>query len=268
MKEAQIRWVVVTGAASGIGDGVCHALADAGYGIIMADIDATKLAEAATGVPYSRTLLLDVTDPSAKEKLAKIAEETGNVWGLVNCAGISLVKHFLLNTEEEWTRILRTNLEGTIRACSAIAPVLHDNGGGAIINVASITGRNPAALQGAYAASKAGVIGFSTSLAFDLGPLNVTVNAVCPGIVRTPIWDRILEKEAGETGQSADAIFARHTEPIPMGRPQSAQEIGQLCVFLLSDAARSISGEAINITGGMTFVDFDFNTAAAQLATR
>lgn len=265
MADTSRRWVVVTGAASGIGDGVCQSLAAAGYGIIMADIDADKLERAAASVPHNRTVVVDVADPSAKKKLEEIAATTGNVWGLINCAGISLVKHFLLNTEEEWTSILRVNLEGTIRACSAIAPVLHGNGGGAIINIASITGRNPAALQGAYAASKAGVIGFSTSLAFDMGPLNVTVNAVCPGIVRTPIWDRILETEADETGDSPDEIFAKHTEPIPMGRPQSAQEIGELCVFLLSDAARSISGEAINITGGMTFVDFDFNTAATQL---
>jgi NAD(P)-dependent dehydrogenase (short-subunit alcohol dehydrogenase family) len=265
MTDTQKRWVVVTGAASGIGDGVCQSLASAGYGLIMADIDAEKLETASAAIPHSRTVVVDVTDPSAKYRLEEIAAATGNVWGLVNCAGISLVKHFLLNTEQEWTRILRTNLEGTIRACSAIAPILNQNGGGAIINIASITGRNPAALQGAYAASKAGVIGFSTSLAFDMGPLNVTVNAVCPGIVRTPIWDRILEREADETGGSPDEIFARHTDPIPMGRPQSAREIGELCVFLLSDAARSISGEAINITGGMTFVDFDFNTAAAQL---
>jgi meso-butanediol dehydrogenase/(S,S)-butanediol dehydrogenase/diacetyl reductase len=265
MTDSSRRWVVVTGAASGIGDGVCQALADAGYGIIMADIDAKKLGSAAASIQHSRTVVIDVTDPSAKHRLEEISAETGNVWGLINCAGISLVKHFLLNSEEEWTRILRTNLEGTIRACSAVAPILNANGGGAIINIASITGRNPAALQGAYAASKAGVIGFSTSLAFDMGPLNVTVNAVCPGIVRTPIWDRILETEAHETGESPDEIFAKHTEPIPMGRPQSAKEIGELCVFLLSDAARSISGEAINITGGMTFVDFDFNTAAAQL---
>lgn len=134
------------------------------------------------------------------------------------------------------------------------------------MNVTSITGRNPAALQGAYAASKAGVIGFTASLAFDMGPLNVTVNAICPGIVRTPIWDRDTRKRSPRDRRSPDAIFAKHTEPIPMGRPQSAQEIGELCVFLLSESARSISGEAINITGGMSFVDFDFNTAAAQLA--
>jgi len=101
------------------------------------------------------------------------------------------------------------------------------------VNVASITGRNPAALQGAYAASKAGVIGFTASLAFDMGPLNVTVNAICPGIVRTPIWDRILEKEARETGDPPMPSSPNTQNPSPWAdhsRPRkSASSASSFC---------------------------------------
>lgn len=263
--QSGTRWVVVTGGASGIGEGIARELHCAGYGVILADRDADRLAIVAAELDRVRTVVVDISDPSATAAIREAAEAVEGTWGLVHAAGISLVKHFLLNTEEEWSRILRVNLEGTFRAAQAVAPVLRSNGGGAIVNISSITGRAPAALQAAYAASKAGVIGFSKSLAFDLGPLNITVNAVCPGIVRTPIWDRILKEDAAQTGRTEDEIFAEHVKPIPVGRPQSVAEIGQLCTFLLSDGARSISGEEIGATGGMGFVEFDFASASRDL---
>lgn len=263
------KTIVVTGAASGIGEGIARHLSASGYDLLLADIDDERLFALAKELPNSTSVSVDVSDPVSGGDLRAAAEGAENVAGLVNAAGISLVKHFLINSEDEWVRILRVNLEGTMRACRAVAPVIANNGnGGAIINIASVTGRSPAALQGAYAASKAGVIGFSTSLAFDLGPLDITVNTICPGIVRTPIWERILEKESVVTGRSPDELFADHVEPIPTGRPQTTAEIGELCRFLLSEGARSITGEEIGVTGGMTFVEFDFASAAKDLPER
>jgi meso-butanediol dehydrogenase/(S,S)-butanediol dehydrogenase/diacetyl reductase len=259
------RWVAVTGAASGIGAGVASALAEDGYGVILIDVNRERLEEVAAQLPHTRIVVADVSDPSSEQLLIDAARETGNAWGLVNCAGISLVKHFLLNTTDEWTSILRVNLEGTFRATHAIGTVLNENGGGAVVNIASISGVNPAALQAAYAASKAGVIGFTVGLAFDFGPLDITVNAICPGVVRTPIWDRILDQESAETGISADEIFAEHVKPIPVGRPQTPKDIGDLVVFLMGPSARSISGESINVTGGMTTVVFDHLAGAEEL---
>lgn len=265
MTSEQVRWALVTGGASGIGEGIARELHEAGYGVILADRDADRLNEVAASFERVRTVVADVSDPAAAIVLREAAESVGSLWGLVNAAGISQVKHFLLTSEEDWTRILRVNLEGVFRSCGAVAPVLRANGGGAIVNIASITGRAPAALQAAYAASKAGVIGLSKSLAFDLGPLNITINAVCPGVVRTPIWDRILEQDAAATGRSEDEIFAEHVKPIPVGRPQTVEDIGGICRFLLSDSARSISGEEIGVTGGMAFVEFDFAEASREL---
>jgi len=260
------KWVAVTGAASGIGAGVAKVVADAGYGILLIDRDRDRLDAVAATIPDSRVLAVDVTDPRSHAAILDAARETGRMWGLVNCAGISLVKNFLLNTEEEWTSILRVNLEGTFRATHAIGIALAEQGqGGAVVNISSISGVNPAALQAAYAASKAGVIGFTVGLAFDFGPLDITVNAICPGVVRTPIWERILKQESEETGVPEDEIFAEHVKPIPVGRAQTPEDIGNLAVFLLGPNARSISGESVNVTGGMTTVVFDHLAGAEDV---
>jgi NAD(P)-dependent dehydrogenase (short-subunit alcohol dehydrogenase family) len=258
------KWVVVTGAASGIGEGIARALSQSDFGIVLVDFDRDGLNRVSADIPDSITLACDITDPDSHARLRDAARSVDVAWGLVNCAGVSQVKHFLLTSDAEWTRILRVNLEGTVRATSAVAEVLADNGGGAIVNVSSISGVVPAALQAPYAASKAGVIGFTTGLAFDLGPLNVTVNAVSPGIVRTPMWDAILDKESAESGVPADDIFAAHVRPIPTGRPQTGEDIAAVCGFLLGPGARSISGETIKVTGGMTTVDFDFHAGAEE----
>lgn len=262
--EEEIRWVVVTGAAAGIGAGVARVVAEAGYGVILADLDAAKLATLECELPLARAVVVDVTDDTSVDALAAASREIGPVWGLVNCAGIALVKHFLLNSAQEWTRVLRVNLEGTMRTTHAIARVMDESGGGAIVNISSVSGVTPAALQASYAASKAGVIGFTTGVAFDLGPLDITVNALCPGVVRTQIWERILEAESAETGRPADDLFAEHLRPIPVGRPQTVEDIGSAVLFLLGPHARNISGTAINITGGMTTVVLD-HAAGAEL---
>lgn len=260
----KIAWVVVTGAASGIGAGVARTVAEAGYGVILVDLDEATLAPLEAELAHARSIAVDVTESASVARLGELCREVGNVWGLVNCAGVALVKHFLLNTEEEWTRILRVNLEGTFRATHTVAQELHANGGGAIVNIASISGVNPAALQAAYAASKAGVIGFTTGAAFDFGPLDITINAICPGIVRTQIWERILESESAETGVPADEIFATHVRPVPLGRAQTTEDIGQTALFLLGPHARNISGTSINVTGGMTTVVLDHIAGADQ----
>ncbi|MFG1955490.1 SDR family NAD(P)-dependent oxidoreductase [Micromonospora sp. NPDC048830] len=259
------KWVIVTGAASGIGAGVARVLSGAGFGVILVDIDEASLAPLEAELPLARSLAVDVTEQESALRLEAVCREVANPWGLVNCAGIALVKHFLLNTEAEWTRILRVNLEGTFRATHAVAKVLYENGGGAIVNIASVSGVNPAALQAAYAASKAGVIGFTTGVAFDFGPLDITINAICPGVVRTPIWERILDAESAETGVPADEIFAKHVRPIPLGRAQTPEDIGNVALYLLGPQARNISGTAINVTGGMTTVVLDHLAGAEQL---
>ncbi|MFF4600741.1 SDR family NAD(P)-dependent oxidoreductase [Amycolatopsis sp. NPDC001319] len=262
---AQARTVVVTGAASGIGAGIARSVHEAGYRLVLVDIDEAGLARVAAELGGATTLTTDLTDPGSAARLTQVTRAAQGTWGLVNCAGISLIKHFLHNSEQEWTRILRVNLEGTMRATHAVGTVLTENGGGAVVNIASISGVVPAACQAAYAASKAGLIGFGTGLAFDFGPLDITVNTIAPGIVRTPIWDRILDEDADRTGLPAEEVFAEHIRPIPLGRAQTAAEIGDLTVFLLGPGARSISGETIKVTGGMTTVTFDFAKAAAAV---
>lgn len=264
--SADNKWVVVTGAASGIGEGVAYELAEAGYGVVLVDFDQRQLEHVSEQIEMSRTLCLDLTADNAYDALVGVAREV-NVWGLVNCAGISLLKHFLLNRPDEWQKVLRVNLEGTMTASQAVGRVLNENGGGAIVNIASVSGVNPAALQAAYAASKAGVIGFTQGLAYDFGPLDITVNVICPGIVKTAIWDSIIEKESRASGRDPDDLFSEHVAPIPVGRAQYPTDVGKLCKFLLSSDARNISGESVNLTGGMSTVFFDFLEAGKHLRT-
>lgn len=255
------RWVAVTGAGSGIGAGIVSRLRAAGYGVLGIDIDPAALGRFA-GDPGLRTLTADIAEPSSALALREAAEATGGMWGLVNCAGVAALGHFLLSPEEEWQRVLRVNVEGTLRATQAIGGVITERGGGAIVNISSISGINPAALQAPYAASKAAIIGFTTSLAFDLGPMDVTVNAISPGVVRTPIWDGLLRSEAAARGLGEDEVFAQHVRPIPLGRPQAPEDIGDAVVFLVGPAARSISGATLRITGGQTTVVFDHEEGA------
>ncbi len=264
MRQEATKWIVVTGAASGIGEGIARGLAREGYGIVLVDFDEAGLHRVAADLDQQVVLPADLTSTESYDQIRDITRSVDTAWGLVNCAGVSQIKHFLLTEDAEWTRILRVNLEGTIRATSAVAGVLAENGGGAIVNVASISGVVPAALQAPYAASKAGVIGFTTGLAFDLGPLDITVNVVSPGIVRTPMWDAILEKDSAATGVPADDLFADHVRPIPVGRPQTGDDIAAACAFLLGPGGRSVSGENIKITGGMTTVTFDFHAGVQE----
>lgn len=264
-QAAERRWVAVTGAASGIGAGIARTVAEHGYGVMLIDLDRERLDEVAAELPAATVVAADVTDPASEPALIDAARELGTMWALVNCAGVSLMKHFLLNSEEEWTRILRVNLEGTFRATHAIGTVLNENGGGAVVNISSVSGLNPAALQAAYAASKAGVIGFTEGLAFDFGPLDITVNVICPGVVRTPIWDRILDAEAEESGVPADEIFAEHVRPIPLGRAQTVEDIGEAVVYLIGPTARNVSGATLKLTGGTSTVVFDHLAGAEEL---
>lgn len=260
MNQKTKRWVVVTGAASGIGEGVARGLSAEGYGIVLVDIATEGLQRVAAEIGDSAIVACDLASEASHSLIRDAARAVDTAWGLVNCAGVSQIKHFLITQDAEWTRILRVNLEGTMRATSAVAGVLADNGGGAIVNISSISGVVPAALQAPYAASKAGIIGFTTGLAFDLGPLDITVNAISPGIVRTPIWDAILDEESAESGLPTDDVFSHHVRPIPTGRPQTSDDIAAACIFLLGPGGRSISGENIKVTGGMTTVTFDFHT--------
>jgi meso-butanediol dehydrogenase/(S,S)-butanediol dehydrogenase/diacetyl reductase len=255
------RIAVVTGGARGIGAGIAGELAAAGHHVIVADRDgsaADALAERFREVGLSgEAQYCDVRDAvSVNELVDRVVMAHGGVNVLVNNAGVGLFKFVTDVADDEWDRVLEVNLRGVFYATRAVAPHMIDRKGGRIVNISSVAGRFATAMQTAYCAAKWGVIGLTQSCAYDLAPHGITVNAICPGIVRTDMWEKVLD-DLAEPGASKDDVFARHVRTIPLGRAQTPQDVGALVAFLCSDRACNITGQALNVTGGLDAIWFE-----------
>jgi meso-butanediol dehydrogenase / (S,S)-butanediol dehydrogenase / diacetyl reductase len=243
---------LVTGGGSGIGAGIAQVLAEAGAAVAVGDLNAAAAAAAAGALPGPAGhlgLRLDVTDrASTDQAVRQIEQQLGPVDVLVNNAGISSVAPFLEITDTDWDRLLGVNLRGVFVVTQRVLGPMVARRSGRVINISSMAGKEGLPNLAHYCATKFGVIGLTQSLAKEVAADNVTVNAVCPGVVRTPLWDDpatgILRQLDGENGWQA------FLDGIPLGRPQSAADIGYACAYLASDRAANITGEALNVSGG------------------
>ena len=243
---------LVTGGASGIGAGIARVLAAAGALVAIGDLDGAAAAAVANGLPGPGPKLgvrLDVTDRgSAHQAVSRIEHDLGPIGVLVNNAGISSVAPFLDISDQDWDRLLAVNLHGVLIVTQRVLPSMLRRRAGRIINISSMAGKEGLPNLAHYCAAKFGVIGLTQSLAKEVAAQNITVNAVCPGVVRTPLWDHpdtgILRQLDGETGWQA------FLAGIPLGRPQTAEDIGYACAYLASGLAANITGEALNVSGG------------------
>lgn len=234
---------LVTGGASGIGAGIASILASAGASVSIGDLKSPVGQETALAVH------LDVTDrDSVDQAVTKIEQAYGPVDILVNNAGVSVVAEFLDITDRDWDRIMAVNLRGVLVVTQRVLPGMLRRQHGRIINIASVVGLEAVPLIAPYCASKSGVIALTQSLAREVARQNVTVNAVCPGIVRTPMWDDpdtgVLRKTGGE--HHWQTVVA----DIPQGRPQTPEDIGHACAYLASDQGANITGIALSVSGG------------------
>jgi meso-butanediol dehydrogenase / (S,S)-butanediol dehydrogenase / diacetyl reductase len=246
------RGALVTGGASGIGAGIARVLAAAGAMVAIGDLDGAAAGAVADRLPGPGAKLgvaLDVTDrDTVDEAVTRIEHDLGPIGILVNNAGISSVAPFLDISDREWDRLLAVNLGGVLIVTQRVLPSMLRRRSGRIINISSMAGKEGLPNLAHYCATKFGVIGLTQSLAKEVAAQNVTVNAVCPGVVRTPLWDDpdtgILRQLDGETGWQA------FLAGIPLGRPQTAEDIGHACAYLASGLAANITGEALNVSGG------------------
>ncbi len=242
----------MTGGASGIGAGIARVLASQGAAVAIGDLDgeaAGTLAGKLPGGGKSLGVRLDVTDrDSSGRAVSEIEERLGPVDVLVNNAGVSSVAPFLDITDQDWDRLMNVNLHGVLIVTQRVLAAMRERRHGRVINISSMAGKEGLPNLAHYCATKFGVIGLTQSLAKEAAPYNITVNAVCPGVVRTPLWDDpatgILRDLDGEKGWQA------FVDGIPLGRPQSADDIGHACAYLASDLAANITGEALNVSGG------------------
>ncbi|MDT0437418.1 SDR family NAD(P)-dependent oxidoreductase [Streptomyces sp. NPDC005840] len=233
--------VLVTGAAAGMGAEHARALARRGSHVHLADVaDCAPVVREITDAGGRATAhRLDVTDSAAWHTVTDAVRRTcGRLDGLVNNAGISRRLRFMDTTEEVWDRVLRINLTGAFLGIRASAPLMRDSGGGAIVNISSISGQI-GYFSPSYSASKWGLTGLSKSAAGELAPWNIRVNSLHPGLVATGLL-------AG-----SDAFVAGATRSIPAGRPAEPAEITDAVLFLLSDRSAYMTGSEVTLDGGL-----------------
>ncbi|MBT5498217.1 MAG: glucose 1-dehydrogenase [Alphaproteobacteria bacterium] len=248
---------LITGAGAGIGEAIVTAMAEAGAHIVSADIDKDAAQNAADkAAKYQvRSLALecDVGNVDEIDKMVELTvEEFGRLDIIVNNAGVTRRAHIMDLTEEDWDRIHRVNAKGVFFCLQRAARVMIEQGNGCIINIASIAGRGyPGASNAAYAASKGAVIALTKMASQQLGPHNINVNAICPGVTLTPLGDRNRVIRAREQGVSVEQALKNAIKPIPIGRANEPEDIAAMAVFLASAGARNITGQSYNIDGGL-----------------
>ncbi|TAK22114.1 MAG: glucose 1-dehydrogenase [Chloroflexota bacterium] len=249
---------LVTGAGRGIGRAIALRLAQEGADVVIADLDeASAKAVAVEAMGIGRRALgiaADVTEAAAiGDLVARATSDVGEIDILVNNAGINIIAPFLELTEKQWDALFDINIKSYWLCAKAVAPRMIARGqGGKIINAASRAGKTPSRLSptGAYATTKHAVIGFTRALAFELAPHRINVNAYCPGVVDTPMWDLIDSEVARRTGAPPGSTKARAIAEIPLGRVQVPEDVANLVAFLASSQSDYMTGQAINITGG------------------
>lgn len=236
---------VVTGAARGIGQAVARRLLREGASVLAVDLDGDGLRT--IEAEGAETLVANVAEPDGREAIAAAA---GEVRYLVNAAGILFVRPIWEVGLEEWRRLYAVNVEGTFFLCQSLGQRMPS--GGAIVNLSSSSAKLATTIDVTpYSSSKAAVLGITRSFAYALAPRNVRVNAVCPGIIDTPMQDRVLEEVAPMRGMTVEDLSVARLKTVPLGRTASADECAGLIWFLLSDEAGYMTGQAINQTGGL-----------------
>ncbi len=247
---------VITGASQGIGKAIAEVFAEAGSSLILLSRNKTKLEEnikqlkANSHKPIAKYHILDVSDSESVEKIFK---EIGNVDILINNAGIHFTSPVESMDIKKWKELLDTNLNGVMYCSKAVIKTMMKDKKGRIINISSVSGKVGDAYGSAYSASKFGVIGFTQSLAQEVAKHNITVNAVCPGWVETQMAEEILhDKDYAKLHNiRVDELKKTSLEAVPIGRYIHPAEIGYLTLFLASDYASAITGQSINICGGV-----------------
>jgi 3-oxoacyl-[acyl-carrier protein] reductase len=228
---------LVTGASRGIGRAIAAELASAGASVVLGYRSGQDEAEALAAEIGGRAVQADVSDPG---EAVRLVEEAGDVDILVNNAGLTRDGLLARMPDEDWRAVIETNLSSVFYTCRAVTRPMMRKRAGAIVNISSVVGVHGNPGQTNYAASKAGIIGFTKSLARELGSRNVRANVVAPGYVKTRLTDVLPEEATGAMLQAT-----------PLGRLGDPEDVAGAVRFLCSDAASFITGEVLLVDGGL-----------------
>jgi 3-oxoacyl-[acyl-carrier protein] reductase len=236
---------LVTGAAQGIGKAIALLLARNGADIVISDINLEKAKETAKEIEAigqkAMAIGTDVANlGNAEQMVQSVVEHFGRIDILVNNAGITRDKLLLRMTEEDWDAVIDINLKGTFHCTKAVIKFMSKQRYGKIVNIASVVGEMGNAGQANYAASKAGVIGFTKTIAKEFAQRGININAIAPGYIQTPMTEALPEKVKEELKRL-----------IPMERLGQPEDVAEAVLFLISDASSYITGQVLNVNGGI-----------------
>jgi NAD(P)-dependent dehydrogenase (short-subunit alcohol dehydrogenase family) len=248
---------VVTGAAQGLGLGIAETLAQRGATVVLADLQLDKASEAAATLEghglLAEAVRLDIADSAQVDLcLGQVAQACGRLDIVVNNAGVGQRVAAVVDLDDnEWRRVIDITLTGTFHCCRAAARIMRPRGSGAIVNIASINGQNPAALVAAYNVAKAGVISLTRTLALELAAYGVRVNAVSPGPVYTDFNRQVMSQRGRSLSLTEEQMIERVRASIPLGRWGQATDIAGAVAFLCGPDAAWITGEVLRVSGGL-----------------
>jgi len=248
---AESRSALVTGAARGIGAAVARALATAGFEVAVTDRDAAEAEHTAAAIRAgggaATAFALDVTDTaSIATTVLDVEARLPPLWALVNNAGWDRLEPFMENDPVLWDRLLAINLRGAFYVTRAVLDGMTARGAGRIVNVSSDAGRVGSMGETVYAACKAGLIGFTKSLAREVARHGITVNAICPGPTETALLDEVRSSTRGTK------IMEAVRRSIPLGRLGRPEDVASAVAYFASDGANYVTGQVLSVSGGLT----------------
>ena len=249
---------LVTGGGSGLGRECAILFAKAGADVLIADLKPERCEEVAEEVrKYGREAISYPLDVTNYEEVAamykKMVDEWGTVDFVVNSAGVCLTEDLTTQSLENIDLSIDVNIKGTIYSCKEALAIMRPNKYGKIINMSSIAAKACLGGFSVYSATKAAVLAATACLGREAALDNVTVNCICPGIIKTSMWEEILDQLAGDDQAERDRVWAEWNKGTPNGKPQDPIDIANMVAFLCSEEARYVTAQNIGVDGGYTF---------------